>query len=388
MDNDNDITKLDQHPKKSPLEKSLIIIFVILLIAVCAILLNHEKANRLVAERTPNAIASNTIDLNAFVGSFEPTKTKQMSVTPSFTPTMTQALRNEEKVATANAIYATVEQYGSATAIDPLTIPTQFFIQCDHFFVRDISLSPNGEWFAVNCGYHQDKKLVVQNKSGQKWEVRTIDYEGISVSKQFDNGYISILAWSPGSSSMFFSTYLPGGCGGGPHYCYVLGNTKGLFRLDLATGSVKEIIHPSYYSQQYLVEFSHSGQFYAINQDGLKIVDIDSSTPVTITSRKTFSVAWSPDDRYLAYAIAVCDEDQFMALSSGVYIYDTISTQSIEVKKVEAQMLTINGWQNNNSMLFSSFGPSPDKYIEIYFNYNLEQEFSNITGTSTPYPEN
>jgi hypothetical protein len=315
-----------------------------------------------------------------------PTQTFTQTIIPSKTLTPTLTPNHDQMAATAYALFGEISKTDTTLATDPEVVPTLFYIDCNHFYTSEVSISSKGDWLVVSCGYYDNPRLIFQNKTGQKWITRVSEYAGIWEGdiQYFMN--INPLSWSSDGKSFYFSISSPGGCGGSPRYCYNLGNMTGLYLLNLETGIVQTIIEPNYDIPQAMVEFSHSGRFYAINRNGLQIVDTKSYSGVTITSMSIFSMSWSPDDRYLAYAVAECDENQFMATTSEMYIFDRFTGVVKKIDSIDSQMFWTGDWVTNTKLSYQSHDVSTNPDTYTVYEYDLAKSQLSIIGTVTPYP--
>ena len=259
------------------------------------------------------------------------------------------------------------------------TLSLQFPVTCDNF-TFSTSLSPNKEWLATSCETEIDQKMIVQNSSGESWKFDFNEYAGIVVPEgelQINTGEIVPTFWSPDGKYLYFSTYRLGGCGGDVRFCYTLGNALGLFRLDLNTGDVVTLIDPED-SIQYLVEFSPTGEYYSISHAGITIVDTTSFAKTRISDTDTFSVAWSPDGRYLAYATALCGEDDVTAENSKLTIYDSQTGEEIPVVDLDGKMLIAEEWTDNTHFTYTVITLNYVEFSETLYSFNLETKIHTL----------
>jgi WD40 repeat protein len=255
----------------------------------------------------------------------------------------------------------------------------QFPVTCDNF-TYSTSLSPNKEWLATSCETEINQKMIVQNSSGESWELNILDYIGTFTPVGEFNiipGQIVPASWSPDGKYLYFSTYFTGGCGGNVRFCYTLGNALGLFRLDLETRDVVTLIDPED-SIQYLVDFSPTGEYYSISHAGITIIDTTTFAKTRISDTDTFSVAWSPDGRYLAYATALCGEDEITAEESALSIYDTMTGEEIPVLSLDGKMLVVDEWTSNTHLTYTVITINYTEFSETTYDFNLANKIHTI----------
>jgi hypothetical protein len=243
------------------------------------------------------------------------------------------------------------------------TMITEFpVVDCDlSSFYGEIS--PNEEWIAGSCGYKRDQTLVVQNKEGIKWILEFNDFLHPSFSNAGMPGSLIPFFWSAEETYLYFTTSL--GWSGGGDLCFPGYGTNGLFRLNLKTGSWVTLISPPQYFPEDEIKFSPTGRRYAIDLNGITINDLQTGEVIQISASGVIKFNWSPDGTNLAYSVASCNEEGFVA-SSSVYIWNALINQSRLIFTTEEILLSPSFWDDNSILRIEG-----EKLVEHNYQYTI-----------------
>ncbi|HNE05373.1 MAG TPA: hypothetical protein PLT08_12685 [Anaerolineales bacterium] len=315
-----------------------------------------------------------------------PTKTPTLISTPTPKASSTSnPVASTEKAGRATAIaIQTAERAASIQAWDAKeTQIAEFSIDCDSINMYSSNISPNGKWFSASCDEKETSTLVVQNKVGTKWVLEFKDF----LSKDSPEGMwggVSPVFWSPDGNFLYFTIGL--GYSGGGNYCFPKNRGKyGLFRLDLLRGSWSTIISPTDNFPGYEIVFSPTGRRFAISLDGVTISDLNTGENIRLGINGIVErMSWSPDGKYLAYASAICDDENIV--SSSIYIWDSTTSQSQILFEADKMILRPEAWTSNSTLRIA--GEEIIGFDSAYtiYEYNIEPRGLLFSGTETPNP--
>jgi hypothetical protein len=274
------------------------------------------------------------------------------------------------------------------TKVNSIT-PTPSFSDCveKEFYSK---LSPDGNWCAAGYGYKRDQKMVVQNQDGTQ---RVLYFDDFVVPEAKDSmGNIFPDFWSPDSKYVYFSTAI--GFSGGGTQCFRPGSSYGLFRLDVESGALKTILEPIDIFPGYLISFSPTGNYLAIDIDSTSILNLHTGETKQINSTLPQSFRWSPDGRYLAYSVATCgdyeemsvSDDWFFVKTSSAYIYDTFTGQTIVMLRSDKQLLRVENWSDDSDVVISGEQYLENGDIIKYYLFNINSKTYTFIETATPTP--
>jgi Tol biopolymer transport system component len=269
--------------------------------------------------------------------------------------------------------------------IEPELIPTQFFFDCSQVSTHLSSLSPDGKWYAAVCGqYKYGQDMIVKDSTGKHWELKFEDHlssdtgEGIS-------GYLFPVHWSKDGHELYYSTLL--GIDGGGNQCFKYGEFFSLFRLNLDTGEITTIIEPENMWTMFNLSFSPNEQFIATDNHGMSLMDPYTGEIKQINDDLAMSFRWSPDGSMLAYSVATCSGEEFIAKTSSVFIYYIETGESKRVMTVDGVVLYVQDWRDNDH--FEILKEEIVDYDNVYTNYLYdltEDEYVPYINTPTPTP--
>jgi len=256
---------------------------------------------------------------------------------------------------------------------------------CDEYQTdssRYSEISPNGEWYAISCGYKRNQKLIVQNLEGIKWVINFSDFFD-SKSTEWSGGFV-LLGWSFDGRFLYFSKML--GVSGGGNQCFPGFGVLGLYRLHLKTGTLTTLIStnksfPGDGLPGYKIRFSPNNEYYAVNKNGVTITNLVNDKVTVIDTSGVMEMIWSPDSRFLTFSVASCGED--LVESSSIYIWDSSTSETQVLFSTNKMLLRPDSWVNMSTLRFK--GENWD-YQYTVFEYDLAKNEMILSGTATPRP--
>jgi Tol biopolymer transport system component len=334
--------------------------------------LENMKTQRAVRQATRQAGKTSTQTVRNLIATV-------LALTPSSTPTVTL---EPTKVSTATP----TQTIGpiQKTENEKSTQIAQFPTACDEMRFYYSKISPDGKWFAASCGEKRNQTLVVQNTEGTKWILEFADF----LSPGFENdimGTLVPLSWSPDDDYLYFSKVLGYSGGGNQCFSYSYGY-YGLFRLNLNTGNWRTLVPPK--DADFpgdSIEFSPSGDQYAISIDGIMLTNIITGEVTKIdVSGVMEEMIWSPDGKYLAYSVGNCGED--FVESSSIYVWDALTHQIQTLFTTDEMLLRPQSWLDNSTLRFEGEKFVGLKNLYTIYEYDITQDLVLFTGTATPRP--
>lgn len=308
------------------------------------------------------SVASNT-------ATFQPTISKTTLPTDTLRPTLTPSpIPPTIPVATLKA-QATMESLE---------------VVCDEYETdssRYVRVSPNGEWFAIRCGYKRNQSLVVQNLEGIKWVFHLANF--LNPDLQGIMGNFTPLAWSDDGRFLYFTKNL--GYDGGGNQCFPGYGVYGLYRLHLKSGTLVTLIQSKddwFPGDE--IRFSPNNKYYAVDRDGVKITNLESGKESKIDVSGVMEMSWSPDGKFLAFSVATCGE--MLVESSSIFVWDSSTNQTQVLLSTKEMLLRPQSWIDNSKLRFEG-----EKWVGLnneytIFEYNLTGNEMIFSGTATPRP--
>lgn len=257
-------------------------------------------------------------------------------------------------------------------------------VVCDEYETdssRYVGVSPNGEWFAISCGYKSNQSLVVQNLEGTKWVFHLTNF--LNPELQGIMGNFTPLAWSDDGRFLYFTKNL--GYDGGGNQCFPGYGVYGLYRLHLKSGTLVTLIQSKedrFPGNE--IRFSPTNEYYAVDTDGVKITSLESGKVFNIDVSGVMDMSWSPDGKFLAFSVATCGEN--LVESSSIYVWDSSTHQTRVLYSTNEMLLRPQSWVDNSKLRFEG-----EKWVGLnneytIFEYDLTRNEMNFSGTATPLP--
>ena len=270
---------------------------------------------------------------------------KTSTATPKPSPILTKTARSTYTSFPTRTPTMTAQPDPAATAKAQIQeLRESFLIRCEDLYGNQTSLSPDGNWLAVPCGYHVITNLEIINREGKRWILQSKDfirnYPGNLIPKHWvDEDYLYFM------SEIF-------GDGGDP--CFYGKTITGLFRIDLNTGTVTSTLpklsHP--YSS---VVFSPGGRRFAYSVDHPVLHDLRTGqeTTIEVGDVNVGDLTWSPDGKELAYSTCQTTADFSDVKESSVRIY-SLDTDSVRTITAQAGgILEIEPGAENNQIIIT-----------------------------------
>ena len=337
-----------------------------------------------ISKKTSSILVISILLLVAGCVSKSPAATFQTTIneTPTSTRTPRPTLTRKPTI-TSTLIRPTIP---AATLIAKSTLePLQK--QCAGYETDSSSyseISPNGEWFAISCGYKRNQKLVVQNLEGIKWVINFSDFFDTTIDGE---GGFEPLAWSSDGRFFYFSKVF--GISGGGNQCFPGHGVYGLYRLHLKTGTLVTLIpsnrfFPGNEFPGTEIKFSPTSGYYAVDRHGVTITNLHNDEIIVIDTSDVMEMDWSPDGRFLVFSTATCGEE--LAEFSSMYVWDSVTKHTEEIFSIQGMLLTPNTWISPSMIRFEGEAWDGIYYIYTLFDYDLAGNKMIFSGTATPRP--
>lgn len=316
--------------------------------------------------------STNDVNLISSTATFQPTinKTSPATGTPTQTPRPTLTLTPVLPTIPA----ATLNAQATSESLEHL---------CDQFDAdsnRSSEISPDGEWFAIKCGYKWNQKLIVQSREGVKWIFNFVDFLDPG-SDGMPGSFVS-LVWSSDGRFLYFSRDI--GYDGGGNQCFPGYGVYGLYRLDLKTGKLVTLVPSDNSFPGNKILFSPNNQYYAAVIGSLRITNLVSGKVTTIGKSNVMEISWSPDSRFLAFSVASCGET--LVESSSIFVWDSSTNQTQVLFSTKEMLLRPASWINNSTLRFEGEKQVGLNNLYTIFEYDLAGIKMILSGTATPRP--
>lgn len=210
-----------------------------------------------------------------------------------------------------------------------------------------MGISPNKEWAIINCDPNPSEvksitKVMRLDKTAS-WEISF--YEIYGVYYGIGDGYISAVHWSADGNYVYLK----------PSFCCVdapeniffnfFGNSIGVYRLNLNTGSITTSLHPLSKSivASYAISFSSKGKYlvysHSSNVSEVNIQNLQTSDLKILSLNSKFNASgmfsWSPDDKNL---VIVATTPNWQPYGNSLS-EDSVSYFIYDVESEEIQLL-------------------------------------------------
>lgn len=272
----------------------------------------------------------------------------------------------------------------SAATLNAKATMESLEVVCDNYETDSgsyVRMSPNGEWFAINCGYKRNQTLVVQNMAGTKWVFHLADL--LNPNLQDITGTFTLFTWSEDGRFLYFSKEL--GYDGGGNQCFPGYGVYGLYRLHLKTGTLVTLVssRDDWFPGDE-IRFSPTHEYYAVDRGGVTITNLASGNVTKIDTSGVMEMSWSPDGRFLAFSVATCGET--LVESSSISVWDSSTSQTQVLFSTGEMLLRPDSWLNNSTLRFEGETWVGVNNIYTIFEYDLAGDQMIFSGTATPRP--
>lgn len=186
---------------------------------------------------------------------------------------------------------------------------------CTYGSARGIRLSPNGQWAEANCG--PDSIIIIRMDETKEWSLSSDSLIG-----PYTDHFTGVDHWSKDGAYAYV--------GVNPHtdgYWEPFHEATDLFRLNLETGQISEVLKGGYYS----FTFSPDDSMLAyIETDQSPIIltlrDLQTGAEQTFKFESKYntggSYVWSPDSKKLVFSIVQYDENNFKYVASSIVLWE------------------------------------------------------------------
>jgi len=295
-----------------------------------------------------------------------PMDTPMPTSRPSDTPTIwpTQTITVNPQAALTEQVFALRD-----------TQIASFNTTCGDNVQNDISLSPDGDWLAISCGYNRDQILEIVSKDGKQLILQYKEYLDDVSKEDIPIGALYPRYWVDGDYLYFSSS--EGFSGGG--FCrFRWEGGQGLYRINLNTGTVSTTLPPLEGAAGYSIAFSPNGRWLAYYRSGYPTIqDIKTGNKITINIESGLigDFTWSPDGSELAFATCEPVPNSDDVNKSSIQVYSLITHTSKTILEVEANPLHLFG--NKNMLLQIANSESFDyrKATKWFYDWFTEQIF-------------
>jgi WD40 repeat protein len=296
--------------------------------------------------------------------------TSILSTTPTIRPTSSFTITTNPQSAQTKQAH---ERFQTQIA--------NFTETCNGIIQNEVSLSPNGNWLAISCGYDHDQTLKIVSLDGRQWILNYKDYL-----PEEDREFLPIGALYPrywvGEYYLYFVVSI-GYSGGGSCRFYPAGG-EGLYRIDLITGAVSTTLPPLHGASSYNIAFSPDGTKLAYNRtDRPTILDLITGD-VTFINTEVGSFGdftWSPDGSELAYATCEIKDVTGEVKKGSIKIYSLATHTLKTILEIEGNTLHLFG---NIDMVMKIANDETYDYSKAtrwYYDWTSEQI---VIGTPNP----
>jgi dipeptidyl aminopeptidase/acylaminoacyl peptidase len=244
------------------------------------------------------------------------------------------------------------------------------------------SISPNGDWLAVSCGYVENQALEIVSKEGKQWVLKFKDYlpETELAEGSTPMGSLYPILWTNDENYLYFSSYIAVD-GGGP--CFYGFGPSGVYRINLTTGSVTTTLQARPAFDGYLIAFSPDGSKIAYSTTHLVVRDLKTGNDFVIKSGDNIigNLTWSPDGSELAFASCEIASEDFTVKTSSIEIFSLNSHTTKTIMNVEKNFLSIESWSGRPILKIVNEDSHSNKTTYSFYDWFLG-EF--IQATSSP----
>ena len=246
-------------------------------------------------------------------------------------------------------------------------IATEFSIGCPW---PEEFTSPNKNWVATSCPNKQNAILEITNYHDKRWVLQFKDYV------EFGFGSFHPEHWSNDGKYLYVAVSVSYSGGGDP--CYSGFGLEGLYRIDLNSGIISNIL-PAGYD----FSFSPTGRrlAYIYKYNGkLFIRDLQTGNEINVAKNSNVETfAWSPDGLELAYTN--CENDSHSITKSIAKIFSIEQNASRTILEMQKVFLAVKNWDTNNIITIDGWDENYKNVDDLFFNTNTNQWI-----TPTPEP--
>jgi hypothetical protein len=256
----------------------------------------------------------------------------------------------------------TIDTYSTQIAGFPLS--------CKDFSNWNTSISPNGNWLAVSCGYKTSQTLEIVKATGGRWTLYFKDYlldEFKTNGESNAMGNLYPIHWTNDETYLYFASIIAFDGGG---TCFYGFGVQGLYRINLVDEKVSMILPST--SGGYDIAFSPTGRRLAYQGSGEPVIlDLQTGeeTIIKVGDNITGNFTWSPDGKELAYGTCQMYQDgngNYLVKKSGIRIFSIQEKSSRTVLELEKNFLTIDGWSDDNVIKVENEDFQAGNFVSLY----------------------
>lgn len=226
----------------------------------------------------------------------------------------------------------------------PSTKSASLNLNCEGNIQNVTSLSPDGNWKAVSCGYNHDQTLIIASREGKRWDLQFMDYLSEDFRESPPIGALYPVFWS--GELLYFASSI--GFSGGGFCRFRSQGGQGLYQMDLNTGKISATLPPLDGAAEYRIAFSPDGRSLAYNAPQPVILDLDTGeeTAIPVGDIPVGDFTWSPDGTELAFATCQLTQDFSDIKESTLQIFSLDTNLTKTVLKIAGKTLHLFGNEN------------------------------------------
>lgn len=302
-----------------------------------------------------------------------PTATRRPSSIPLLTktPDLTTTATYQENATAWSAEQTKIAQYPRICKSTNSYVPPKY--------------SPDALWLEEFCFSADDKTpiLVLSNKETQVlWK---LFYRDFIVNMNDGNG-IGVVHWSLDKTTAYFTSFPTLDvriCSIGTNSQYF---GKGLFRIDLNTGTIATILPLREDARNYGFSFSPTGRrlIYQVHTSDLIILDIQTGESVSVDPVGKYQFGggylWSSNGIELIYSTVLYNEN-FEPISYSLRLVDAQTGIERILLDSSKNCLIARSWSDNNILTIESEDENNDS---TFIEYDLNSNTIILESTATP----
>ena len=285
------------------------------------------------------SITSTLTSTITIIPTAQPTKRS----TPTSTPPQISLVDTATAIPTPDIRATAFQQAADYRA----TLTARFSITCtsNNDIEHHSYLSPDGKWLAISCSERSIQTLEIVSENGNRWLLHYEDF----VPDEYKAGHGTLYPeyWVYGDYLFFTSN--PHISVGGP-CLYPRTYSLGLYRINLITGLVSTPLPPMTIPS-YSFAFSPNGRWLAyIGERGrIGIFDVKDGEEelIEIKDDTVGNLTWSPDSSMLAYASCQTNQDTSELAKSYINIYSMDTHASKRIVEETGILLVMDDYDSN-----------------------------------------
>lgn len=375
-------------------------IILILSLTCVIVLMSCSQSSIPQTRSTSTIIVSNTISkASSQTWTPEPTNTFTPSTTPNIL-TLTSQSVNE----TFSADFATIKAQKFATRESAYTtLEAKNVICTDGYYsmpypediVKEYSqiTSPNTQWITIQClGKDKSQRgytLIVNRENSKTWH---ISYNALEL--PYNAEFLSRLWTDTDGKFLYLAPSNLSSPSGGNPLGYLFGSGKGLYRLDLESGELIEVLREIADGRYIDISMTEDAHYIAwstsTEKNVLFLQNLTSSEITTIKVDESYKIVgaltWSPDNKTLVFASSMYELEDTLGISLFVLNAETMELQSLLYNDARNFVPWFNSntnqiWYSNDVVNLASYSQQDRWFTNTEWSLNIR------TGEVIPLPK-